>query len=125
MSIPGHARPGLDVQQLQDEPEAQNEHRRNFYYPKKENENNQGKYPGSGIKNYICSQYAGDRPARSYHRSNGIGINQYVHNACQRTANKIKQDETHMSHSIFYVVAKNPQIEHIAYDVQKPPMHKH
>ena len=43
----------------------------------------------------------------------------------EKEAEKIEKEIVHMSHSIFYIITKNPEKEHIAYDVKPSTMEKH
>jgi len=41
------------------------------------------------------------------------------------TAEEVKEDEPEMAESVFDVVAEDPEVKHVAEDMENPPVHEH
>lgn len=48
-----------------------------------------------------------------------------MHNGGPNPADEIKEDEFEASELIFDIIAKNPQIPHVSYEMDEPSVEKH
>lgn len=110
MSKPGHSPADPDVHHLSNKPDAKDYKSRNRDNPDKD----QGQDPGSRIEQKIRSENPGDRPTRTDHRNLGRRMEGDVEETRTQPGDEIKKDEPEGSEKVFNVIAKNPEIEHIA-----------
>ena len=77
------------------------------------------------IQQQVGAQHAGDGAAGAYHRDLRVGILQHLSERRHHSAEQVERDEAPMPHGVFHIVAKNPQIEHVARQMHEPAMQEH
>jgi hypothetical protein len=55
----------------------------------------------------------------------GLRVNIYLGKRCHQPTYNIEGNESGTSHTVFHIIAKDMQIQHIKYNVGNPPMHEH
>ena len=118
MSEPGYSPADPDVHHLRKKPETEDYESRNRNNPDKY----QGQYPGCRIEQKIRSEHPGDRPTRTDHRNLGRRIESDVDETRTQSGYEIKKDEPEGPEKIFNIIAKNPEIKHIAKKMKDPSM---
>ena len=78
-----------------------------------------------GKQEQIRAQHPGDRAARANHWNSRLWIRQRLRKHGRDSTNQIKDNKPAVPHGIFDVVAKNPQVQHVAAQVHESAVQKH
>ena len=121
MCPPGDASGGCGTdrantrQELKQEPIAQNDESRNRY----EKDEDEGQDSCSGIKKDIGPHDTGDSTAGTERGEMRVEIKDNVGEARTNAANEIEQEVGEVAEVILYVVAENPEEEHVPGDMHE------
>jgi hypothetical protein len=113
------------VKELHDEPESQDDHGWNFNHLDEYEYGDKGEDPREWIRNKVRAQHAGDRATGPDAGNRTVAIQNRMDNSRADSAQKIEYEEGEMSQAVLDVVAKNPQVPHVADDVQPAAVQKH
>ena len=80
---------------------------------------------GVGEEQEVGAEHAGYGPACTDHRHGGGRRDQCVGNRSCDPAEEVKKDKSDMAEPVFDVVAEDPEVEHVAEDMEKTAMHEH
>ena len=113
------------VDELNHDPETKHQDRRHPDRLHHETKRHQRHHPRPRKQHQIGPQHAGNGAAGADHRHDGIGIGKRVRIGGDDAGDQIKQRKPNMAQGILDIVAENPEIEHVAAQVQQAPMKKH
>jgi hypothetical protein len=69
-------------------------------------------------KHKISAKHTSDCARRAHRRDGGVRSHKQLRQGCDNAAGEIKNRETHRPHTIFHVVAENPERPHIHENMQ-------
>jgi hypothetical protein len=117
--------PRAHAEQLDKKPETQNNHRGKTNQADKKEDEHQGQHPGVREKKQVSPQDPGHGPACADHGNRGIGDGKNLRHGGRQSTEQIKNEEAKGPERIFDVVPEDPEVKHVAKEVQDPAMEKH
>src|SRR3990172_95443 len=123
--VPGYASSRSDIENLRQEPDAEEDNRRNLHHLHEEEEKQERQNLRPRIEHDIRAEYPRYGAARAYKRYGGVRVKGDVSHACRDARKKIKDYEFDFAEPVFYVVAEYPEKQHIPEDVKKSAVHEH
>src|SRR5215471_11357712 len=119
-------RPGDQAaQELDQEPEPQDEERGDADQADEEAHDDEGEDVGSRKKQQIGAEHPGHRPARSDHGDGRVRIERHLRERGDKARRQIEDQKSTVTQGVLDVVAEDPQVEHVAADVQEAPVQEH
>ena len=112
-----HAQRRQAVEQLEDEPEAEHDDRRDVDQLVEEAEEDQRRHPGPREEHEIRPERRRDRPGRADRRDRRGRVDGDLGEARERAAEQVEAEEPEPPEAILDVVAEDPQVEHVAQQV--------
>src|SRR5215212_5012058 len=106
------------AQELQDEPQDQDDDRRHLDQLIEEAEEHQRQDARSRIQDEIGAEDRRDRAGRSDQRGAGRRVREDLAEGGHHPAGQVEQEEAKAAEAVLDVVAEDPQIEHVAAQVQ-------
>lgn len=100
----GHQR----AQQLQAKPETQYRQSRQSHCVQDNAERYQHQYACIRMQQQIGTEHTGDRTTCANHRNHRVWVWQRMCKHGDDTAHEIENNEPHMPHAVFYVIAEDP-----------------
>ena len=82
-------------------------------------------HPGMGKEQQVSAQHTRDRTTRPDHWDGRPGVGKRLGKHCRHAANQIKDNKAAMSHDVFNVVAKDPQVQHVAAQMHESAVQEH
>ena len=113
-----HAERGQAVDQLEHEPEAEHDDRRDVDELVEEAEEDERRHPGAREEHEVRAQRRRDRPGRADRRDRRGRVDGDLREAGERAAEEIEAEEAEPAEAVLDVVPEDPQVEHVAEQVQ-------
>src|SRR5262245_21333051 len=113
------------AQELNQEPEPQDEERRNADQADEEAHDDEGEDVGSRKEQQIGAEHPGHRPARSDHGDGRVRIERHLRERGDDARHQIEDQKSAVTQGVLDVVAEYPQVQHVAADVQEAPVQEH
>lgn len=113
------------IKELKNEPKTQKNEGRQLYYVQKKTKGDQSDDPASGKEDKIGSQHSSNGSAGPDGGDGRGWVGEDMGQTRNRAAQKIEEEVAEMAHAILHVIAEDPQVEHIAQDVEPSAMQKH
>src|SRR3989304_8329602 len=113
------------AKKLDKKPKPQHDNCRQFYRLPDNKQGNKNKHPRPWEGNHISAQHSGYCPACPDTRDSGLPIKINMYNGRTNSTDEIKQNEFEASQLILDIIAKNPQIPHIPYEMNEPSVKEH
>ena len=111
--------------ELTGDPDAENKPGRQVDKPHENDDQHEGSHSGPRVQYQIGAKDACDASRRPDHRRRRGGVDHILGQRRRDAAQNIEDHEAHRPHRIFDIVAKNPQIQHVATDMHPAAMKKH
>src|SRR5688500_2743928 len=108
--------------QLEHEPEAQDQERRNLDELVEEAEEHERQDPRARIQDHVRPQRRGDRPRGADQRHRGARRDRDVSERRHDPAQQVETEERRPAQAVLDVVPEDPEIEHVADEVQPAGM---
>ena len=109
---------GQAVDQLEDEPEAEHDDRRDVDELVEEAEEDERRDPGTREEHEIGPERRRDRAGRADRRDGRGRVDGDLRQAGQRAAEQVEAEEPEPPEAVLDVVAEDPQVQHVAEQVQ-------
>ena len=116
---------GCSVKKLHDEPEAENNECWNLNDLEKYENRYQRENTCKWIRDHIGAQHAGDRATRSDAWDRRFRIQDRVGDSCAETAKQVEYKVREMTQPVLDVVSKDPEVPHIADQMEPTAMQEH
>src|SRR3989442_980688 len=115
----------LGIQELHDEPEPKDNEGWNLNDLEKHKDRHQRKNTCKRIRDDISAEYAGDRATRSDAWDCRLGIQDRVRDPGAEAAEQVKYKVREVTQPVLDVVSKNPEVPHIADQMEPTAMQEH
>ncbi len=112
------------LEKLEDKPESEDEDGRQVDGHDEEEED-EGADAAEGEEDDVGTGYAGDGAAGTYEGSDGIHVEGDVGPDGGETCTQVEEEENEVSESVFDVASEDPQIEHVAEEVNPAAVEEH
>src|SRR5215813_4752181 len=112
-------------EQLENKPQAQVNHRGDLHKPGNDEDRDKREHSAACIQDEVRPQDPGDRSGRADCRNHGFRVRKRLRAKRGRSAEEIEKDKTSVTQPVLDVVAKNPEVEHVADDVGPAAVEKH
>ncbi len=128
MSKPGNApiarkpQRNYSIEHLKENPESQENHRRNIEELNEETPEYHGKDPGSWEKQKVPTHHTGDGPTCPDRGQKRRGEGKSVRKTSCKTTSKVEEEELPPAEEVLHVIAKNPEIPHVGEKVEETPV---
>ena len=117
--------PHAHAEQLNEKPESQNNQRGKANQADEKKDKHQGQDSRVRKKKQVSPKNPGHRPAGTDHGNRGIGDGKNLRHGGRQSAKQIENEKAKMTECILDIVTKDPEIKHVAEEVQEPAMEKH
>src|SRR2546427_3539296 len=129
MRPPGDSAPATTdrsqpIEKLQEEPQREEHDRRNRDGGKEDTEKGQRPDTRAGKEHQVRTQHTGDSPAGTDERKRRRPVDKRVRQDRDDPDERVEDQEAAVTHSIFHVVGKDPQVEHVAEQVEPTAVHE-
>ncbi len=108
---------GGALQKLEEEPEGQEEQGGDMEDGEDGEEGNEGGDAGQREEHEVAAEHAGDGAAGADGGHGGAGVGVYLDGVGDEAAEEVVEDEARFAEAVFDVVAEDPQVPHVAEEV--------
>src|SRR5439155_14634309 len=109
---------GDPVDELEDEPETQDEDRRDLDELVEEAQEHERQDPGARVQDEVRAERRGDRPRSADQRVRRVARDRHLGEAGDDAAQQVEAQEDDPAQAVLDVVAEDPQDEHVAQEMQ-------
>ena len=121
----GEAERAQPVDELEDEPESQNDDRRDLDQLVEETEEDERQDPRAGEQHEVRAKDRRDRPRGADHRDLGARVDRDLGKHGRDAAAEIEEQVAETPQSILDVVAEDPQVDEVPDDVDEVHVQEH
>src|SRR3954451_8571214 len=121
----GHAEGGDAVDELEGEPQAQEDDRRALEELVEEAEEDERQHPSPRVQDDIRAEDRGDRPRRADHGRRGVRADHHLRAGGHEAAEDVEEEEAEPAEAVLDVVAEDPQVQHVADQVDPAAVEEH
>src|SRR5574341_303431 len=111
--------------QLEHEPYPQHDQRRHLAHDHRLAHRNQSRHAVAREHHQVSAQYARDGARSAEGWDLAGGVQKGMRGCGSKTAEDVEEQIQDVTKSVFYIVTKDPQVEHIADQMHPTRMHKH